>query len=300
MGLVSRMGEAPMPRSCDMKIWIDGELLDREHAHLSVFDHGVLYGDGVFEGIRSYNGKIFECANHLRRLFDSAKSIRLDMLFTARQLEEAMYATMKANNLTDCYFRIVITRGPGDLGIDPRKSGKPVTYIIADQVKVYAKELYEKGISVISSSLVRQHPNACSPRVKSLNYLNNILAKIEANDAGAHDAVMYNHVGDVAEMTAANIFVVRDEVVCTPTTACGILEGVTRNVILGLCGKLSIAASERRLQRHDLYVADEIFVTGTGAEVMPVTRVDGRTIGAGVCGPITQKLLDAFHRLVRG
>lgn len=282
-----------------LKIWIDGKLVDKENATVSVYDHGLLYGDGVFEGIRSYGGKIFENAQHLRRLFDSAKAIKLAVPYTPQQIEEQMIATMKANNLSDCYFRVVFTRGPGDLGIDPKKSKHPTIIIIADQVGVYPKEFYENGISMISSSYVRQHPNACSPRVKSLNYLNNIVGKMEANDAGVQDAVMYNHEGNVSEATAANIFVVREGVVATPTTACGILEGVTRNTIIKLAAKLGIPLQEKRLQRIDLYIADEMFVTGTGAEVVPVAKVDGNIIGSGKCGPITKRLMDAFHRHVR-
>jgi len=282
-----------------LKIWIDGKLLDKEHATVSVFDHGLLYGDGVFEGIRAYNGRIFECKAHLRRLSDSAKSIRLDMTYSTEQIEEGMLTAMKANNLIDCYFRVVITRGPGDLGIDPRKSKQPVTIIIADQVGVYPKEMYEKGISIISSSYVRQHSNACSPRIKSLNYLNNILGKIEANDAGVHDAIMYNHEGNISEMTAANVFFVRNGIIATPTTSCGILEGVTRNAIFQIAAKLGVPLIEKRLQRADMYIADEMFVTGTGAEVMPVTTADHRVIGSGTCGPVTKKLMDAFHGHVR-
>jgi branched-chain amino acid aminotransferase len=282
-----------------LKIWLDGKLVDKADAKISVYDHGLLYGDGVFEGIRVYAGRIFECDAHLERLYASAKAIRLTIPMSADELRRAMEDTVRANNFTDCYIRAVVTRGPGDLGIDPRKSTKPSVFIIADLINVYPKEMYERGMSVIVSSITRNNPVALSPRIKSLNYLNNVLAKIEANDAGVPEAVMLNHLGNVAECTADNIFVVRGGTVLTPTTADGILEGVTRKVILQLCRKHTIPCFEQALQRHDLYIADECFVTGTGAEVMPVTKIDGRTIGSGEPGPITRKLIDAFHRHVR-
>ena len=283
-----------------LKIWIDGHLVDRADAKVSVYDHGLLYGDGVFEGIRVYNGKIFECDAHLRRLYDSAKAIRLDVPIPPDQLKAAMEQTFRANNFTECYIRVVVTRGPGDLGIDPKKSGKPCLFIITDLISVYPKDMYDKGMAIITSSYIRNHPNATSPRIKSLNYLNNVLAKIEANDAGVPEALMLNHEGNVAECTADNIFIVRGGVVQTPTTNDGILEGVTRNVIMHLCRKNGIDCVEKTLQRHDVYVADEIFVTGTGAEVMPVTKVDGRSIGTGEPGPVSRKLIRIFHQHVRG
>lgn len=282
-----------------LKIWIDGQLVDRADAKISVYDHGLLYGDGVFEGIRVYSGKIFECQTHLRRLYDSAKAIRLEIPITIEQMKAAIEQTFKANNFTDCYLRVVVTRGVGDLGINPKNSKSPSVFIISDLIHVYPKEMYEKGMAVITSSYIRNHPNAQSPRIKSLNYLNNILAKIEANDAGVPEAIMLNQQGNVAECTADNIFLIRDGQVQTPTTADGILEGVTRSVIMSLCAKNAVVCIEKTLQRHDLYVADEIFVTGTGAEVMPVTKVDGRVIGTGEPGPITKRLIALFHKYVR-
>jgi branched-chain amino acid aminotransferase len=282
-----------------LKVWIDGKLYDKADAKISVYDHGLLYGDGVFEGIRVYNGRIFECQAHLDRLWASAKAIRLPIPISKEQLTAAMEETVRANGFKDCYVRTVVTRGPGDLGIDPRKSPKPSVFIISDLIAVYPREMYEKGISIITASVVRNHPNALSARIKSLNYLNNILAKIEANDAGASEAVMLNHVGNVSECTAENIFVVLGGQVQTPTATDGILEGVTRKVMLDLCRRNQIPCVEKVLQRHDLYVADECFLTGTGAEVMPVTRVDGREIGTAQVGPITRRLIDAFHRHVR-
>jgi branched-chain amino acid aminotransferase len=283
-----------------LKIWIDGKLVDKAEAKLSVYDHGLLYGDGVFEGIRVYSGKIFECDAHLDRLWNSAKAMRLAIPVSREEITRAMYETVKANNFTDCYIRLVVTRGVGDLGLDPRKCSKPTVFIIADLIAVYPKEMYEKGMAVITASVIRNHPNALSPRIKSLNYLNNILAKIEANDAGASEALMLNHEGNVSECTADNVYIVRSGVVQTPTTYDGILEGVTRKVIIELCGKLSIPLVEKTLQRHDLYIADEMFLSGTGAEVIAVTKIDGRPIGAGEAGPVTRRVMDAFHKHVRG
>ncbi|CAN5373818.1 branched-chain-amino-acid transaminase [soil metagenome] len=283
-----------------LKIWLDGQLVDQANAKISVYDHGLLYGDGVFEGIRVYHGKLFEIQTHLRRLYDSAKAIRLSIPITQEEMKAAIVQTYRANNFDDCYVRVVVTRGVGDLGINPKNSKLPSVFIIADLIAVYPREMYEKGMAVITASYIRNHPNAQSPRIKSLNYLNNILAKIEANDAGVPEAVMLNHDGNVAECTADNIFIVRDSQVQTPNVTDGILEGVTRGVIMKLCKTNKIDCVERTLQRHDLYVADEIFVTGTGAEVMPVTKVDGRVIGTGEPGTLTRKLIDLFKQYVRG
>jgi branched-chain amino acid aminotransferase len=282
-----------------LRIWLDGKLVDKSEAKVSVYDHGLLYGDGVFEGIRVYNGKIFESDAHLRRLYHSAKAIRLDIPIPRHEFLSAIEQTVKANNFTDCYIRAVVTRGAGDLGIDPNRSVKPCVFIIADQVRLYPKEMYEKGIAVITSSYTRNHPNSSPPRIKSLNYLNNVLAKIEANDAGVPEAIILNHLGNVAEATADNVFVVFNGEVQTPPTTEGGLDGVTRRVVIGLCHKAEIPCVERVLQRHDLYTCDEMFLTGTGAEVIAVTKVDGRVIGSGEAGPITRKLLELFHRHVR-
>src|SRR5688572_3752455 len=282
-----------------LQVWIDGKLYDKNDAKISVYDHGLLYGDGVFEGIRVYGGRIFECDAHLRRLFDSAKAIRLNIPATAQQLRAAIEQTVKANGFTDCYVRLVVTRGAGTLGIDPKHCTTPGIVIIADLIQVHSKEAYEKGIAVITSSIIRTHPNALSPRIKSLNYLNNILARIEANDAGVSEAIMLNEQGDVAEATVQNVFIARNGRVRTPPIIAGILEGVTREVMIGLCRRNNIPCEEAHIQRHDLYVADEMFLTGTGGEVMPVTKIDNRPIGNGEVGPITRQLKDAFHRHVR-
>ena len=282
-----------------LKVWIDGKLYDRSEAKVSVYDHGLLYGDGVFEGIRVYGGRIFECAAHVQRLYDSAKCIRLAIPYTPDQLTSAMEQTFKANGFTDCYIRLVVTRGEGTLGIDPLRCPKPCVFIIADTISVYPKEMYDKGISVVTAATIRMHPNSLSPRVKTLNYLNNILAKLEAHDAGVNDAIMLNHEGNVAEATVQNIFIVKSGRIRTPLPTDGILEGVTRRVMMEICARLGVVCEERVIQRMDLYVADEIFMTGTGAEVMPVTKVDGRTIGKGEAGPLTRRLMEAFHRQVR-
>jgi len=282
-----------------LKIWIDGKLLDKADAKISVYDHGLLYGDGVFEGIRVYNGKIFECEAHVRRLYDSAKAVRLKIPLSPGELKAAMEQTVKANGFTDCYVRVVVTRGAGSLGIDPNKCANPSVFIIADLIQMHSRELYEKGIAVITSSIIRTHPNALSPRIKSLNYLNNILARIEANDAGAADAIMLNEEGNVSEATVQNVFIVRAGQVQTPTTHDGILEGVTRGVMMQICRKLGIECIEKSLQRLDLYIADEMFLTGTGGELIPVTKIDGRQIGSGEVGPITRRLKEAFHQRTR-
>ena len=283
-----------------LKIWIDGKFYDRDNAKLSVYDHGLLYGDGVFEGIRVYSGQIFECEAHLRRLMDSARAIRLNMPRTAEQLKAAMLETVAINNFSDCYIRLVVTRGVGYLGLNPNKCPNPSVFIIADTIELYPPEMYQKGMSIITSSVVRTHANSLSPRIKSLNYLNNILAKIEAADANVPEAVMLNLEGNVAECTGDNIFIAREGQVQTPGTSDGILEGVTRKVIMELCRRLSIPCVEKSLQRHDLYIADECFLTGTAAEVVPVTRIDGRPIGTGTPGQLTRRLMEAFAKHVRG
>jgi len=215
-----------------LKVWIDGKLYDKDDAKVSVYDHGLLYGDGVFEGIRVYSGRVFRAADHLTRLWDSAKAIRLTIPYTRQEVQAAMEQTIRANNFTDCYIRLVVTRGTGYLGLNPNKCPRATMIVITDTIELYPKEMYEKGMAVITASVIRNHPNAISPRVKSLNYLNNILARIEAADAGVSEAIMLNHEGNVAECTADNIFTVKAGTVYTPTTYDGILEGVTRSVIL--------------------------------------------------------------------
>jgi branched-chain amino acid aminotransferase len=282
-----------------LKVWIDGKFFDKDDAKISVYDHGLLYGDGVFEGIRVYAGRIFKPEEHLTRLFNSAKTIRLAIPYSREELRAAMEQTIKANNFTDCYIRLVVTRGPGYLGLNPNKCPRPSAFIITDTIEMYPREVYEKGMAVITASVIRNHPNAISPRVKSLNYLNNILARIEAADAGVSEAIMLNHEGNVAECSADNIFIVKNGHIATPTTTDGILEGITRDAILHLASRLNIPCTEKTLQRHDLYIADECFLTGSAAEVCPITKIDNRTIGNGLPGPITRKLSEAFHRYTR-
>jgi branched-chain amino acid aminotransferase len=282
-----------------LKVWMDGKLVESADAKISVYDHGLLYGDGVFEGIRVYRSRIFEADTHIRRLFDSAKAIRLQIPLTAEQIRAGIEQTFKANGFTDCYVRLLVTRGVGYLGLNPGKCASPSVIIISDTIEMYPPEIYQNGMSVITASVVRNHANALSPRIKSLNYLNNILAKIEAVDAGVPEAIMLNSAGNVAECTADNIFIVKNGVVLTPGNTEGILEGVTRAVVLRLCGQLGVVAHEQVLQRQDLYTADECFLTGTGAEIVAVTKIDGRPIGNGELGPLTRRLTEAFHKLVR-
>ena len=282
------------------KVWLNGELVERDRAVITVFDHGLLYGDGVFEGIRSYNGRVFRLEKHVRRLFDSANGIRLEIPLAPQAVGDAVVGTLQANGMKDAYVRVVVTRGEGTLGLDPNRCPKPNLFIITDKIVLYPQELYENGLEIITASTMRNHPNAVNPRLKSLNYLNNILAKIEAIDAGTLEAVMLNHLGYVAECTGDNIFIVRDGRLFTPPIAAGILEGITRDEILSIARTGSIEVREENLTRQDLYVADECFLTGTAAEVVPVVRIDKRTIGSGKPGPVTKRLAEEFHRRTRG
>jgi branched-chain amino acid aminotransferase len=277
------------------KIWLDGKLVDRQDAKISVFDHGLLYGDGVFEGIRVYSGKIFEFDAHIRRLYESAKAIRMEIPITAAELSEAVTETVQANNIKSGYIRLVVTRGVGDLGLNPFLCKRATVIIIADHIKLYPEEYYEKGMKVISALTVRNHPLSLPPQVKSLNYLNNILAKIEALDAGAGEAIMYNHEGFVAEATGDNVFVVRGGVIYTPPAQAGSLEGITRAVVIRLAKADGIEVVEKNLTRFDLYVSDEMFLTGTAAEVIGVVTIDGRIVGDGHPGTITRLLRKKFY-----
>ncbi|NLX13607.1 MAG: branched-chain-amino-acid transaminase [Phycisphaerales bacterium] len=286
---------APNP---NLKVWLNGRLVPVGEAAINVFDHGVLYGDGVFEGLRSYGGRVFRLKQHLQRLEDSARAIRLVMPMPKEEMTEAIYRTMEANGIRDGYIRLVVTRGVGTLGLSPNRAGCPSVFIIASQIDLYPRELYEKGMAIVSTSIVRNHPNALSARIKSCNYLNNILAKIEAQDAGVHEAIMYNHCGYVAECTGDNIFLVRNGVVQTPPITAGILEGITRDAVIELVRQRSLPIREMDLTRHDLYVADECFLTGSAAEVIPVTSIDGRPIGNAQPGPVTLQLIADFRELV--
>jgi branched-chain amino acid aminotransferase len=278
---------------------LNGELVGKEKATVNVYDHGLLYGDGVFEGIRFYGGKVFRHHEHIERLYESARHILLEIPWPRDRMLAEVEKTVKASGLTDGYIRLVVTRGIGNLGLDPRSCPKPEMIVIVDTISLYPAKCYDEGLEIITSSIIRAHPNTISPRVKSLNYLNNILARIEANRAGCHEALMLNHLGDVAECTADNVFVVKHGLVRTPPLNAGILEGVTRNVVIELAKAAGLEVQEIALTRHDVYAADELFLTGTGAEVVPVVKVDGRTIGTGVPGPITKTLRERFMILAR-
>jgi branched-chain amino acid aminotransferase len=280
------------------RVYINGKLYDKADAKVSVYDHGLLYGDGVFEGIRIYNGKVFRHKEHIDRLYESAKAIALEIPMERDALTRAVDETVKVNNKREGYIRLVVTRGPGSLGLDPRKC-EPQIIIIVDDISLYPQELYENGLEIITSSYIRNHPNAVNPRVKSLNYLNNILAKIEAIRAGCLEAIMLNHKGEVAECTGDNIFIVKKGMLRTTPTDSGILEGVTRNVVIGLAKQASIPFAEVTMTRHDIYTADELFLTGTAAEIIGVTKVDGRMIGTGKPGPVTKQLLERFRAVTR-
>ncbi len=285
----------PFTPRADLKIWLDGELVPAGEASISVFDHGLLYGDGIFEGIRIYGGRIFRESEHLDRLFESAKAIRLTIPMTHEELSTAMREAMGANGITeDGYVRLVVTRGVGSLGISIEKTACPSVFVIADKIALYPPEVYERGLRCIISSFSRNHPNTTSPRVKSLNYLNNVLAKAEARDLGADEAIMLTVDGYVSECTGDNIFLVRDGELHTPPTSMGILEGITRNLVMELARNRGIAVHEVVLIRHDLCVADECFGTGTAAEIVPITRIDGRDVGDGAPGPITRQLTQDF------
>ena len=281
-----------------MKVWLNGELVEKEDAKLTVYDHGTLYGDGVFEGIRVYNGRIFQCKAHVDRLFASAKVIRLAIPYTKGQIIDAMGATLDANDRDGGYIRLVVTRGAGALGISPFSCPTPNVFIITDDIMLYSKEMYEHGIEVIIAKTVRISASMLNPAIKSLNYLNNIMAKIEAVDAGVPEAIMLNADGRVAECTADNIFIVTDGVVITPPPDAGMLLGITRNVVTRLAGTLGISLVEKDITPADLYGADECFLTGTAAEVIAVTRIDEHPVGTDGPGPVTCKLRDAFHEFI--
>lgn len=286
-------------KAMSYKVNINGALFDKEDAKISVYDHGLLYGDGVFEGLRSYSGRVFRLREHVERLWDSAKAIALTIPGTIEQMEEAIYHTLKVNQLTDAYIRLVVTRGAGSLGLDPNRCSDPQVIIITDKISLYPEELYQNGLSIVTVSVIRNHPASLSPRIKSLNYLNNILAKIEGLQAGCIEALMLNVKGEVAECTGDNIFLVRKGIISTPPLDAGILEGVTRDAVIELARSTGKEVREVALNKHDVYIADEVFLTGTAAEVIPVVKVDGRPIGSGKPGPITLDLIKRFHRLTR-
>ncbi|MDD5246081.1 MAG: branched-chain-amino-acid transaminase [Candidatus Omnitrophica bacterium] len=283
-----------------MKIYINGKFYEKQDAKVSVFDHGLLYGDGVFEGIRSYSRLVFKLREHIDRLFESAHSIMLDVPMTKSQMVRAVVETLKANKLNNAYIRLIVTRGEGDLGLDPRKCrGQATVIIIADNIALYPEKFYKEGLSIITVPTVRNLPEALNPQIKSLNYLNNILAKIEAVNSGCDEAIMLDSLGFVAECTGDNIFIVKKNQLYTPPQCMGTLRGITRDAILEIAKKSRVAVHEHVITRHEVYISDECFLTGTAAEIIPVVRVDGRMIGTGRPGGMTLKLMKKFRELTK-
>ncbi|MDA8229066.1 MAG: branched-chain-amino-acid transaminase [Desulfitobacterium hafniense] len=278
-------------------IYCNGEYVPESEAKVSIFDHGFLYGDGIFEGIRAYHGKVFKLKEHLVRLYESAQSINLHIGISQAEMTEVVLETLRRNNLSNAYIRLVVSRGKGDLGLDPAKCPRAAVFCIADQIKIFDPVMYEQGLEVKTVAIRRNNPDSLNPRIKSLNYLNNILAKLEANQAGVMEAIMLNQEGYVAEGTADNIFIFRNGVLKTPPLSAGVLEGITRNAVLDIARQLGINTSEELFTRHDLYTSQECFLTGTAAELIPVIKVDGRVLGEGVPGEVFKKLLKEFRAL---
>jgi len=282
-----------------MRIFIDGNYYSEQDAKVSVFDHGLLYGDGIFEGIRIYHGRIFKLKEHIDRLFCSAKAILLNMPMTHEEVVRATVATCRENNLRDGYIRLLVTRGVGNLGLNPNNCRKPSVIIIADKIQLYPKEYYDNGLQIVTVPTTRNLHSALNPAIKSLNYLNNILAKIEANNAGCEEAIMLNSEGFVAECTGDNVFIIRNGEMFTPPLSAGALYGITRGTVMDLARQAGIKATEPNLTRYDLFNADECFLTGTGAEIIPVVKIDGRVIGDGKPGRITRMLEESYHSLTK-
>ena len=282
-----------------MKIYLNGKFVSEAQAKLSVFDHGVLYGDGVFEGIRSYNGRVFKLTEHVERLYESAHTIMLKIPMPKEDMIGIVKQALRVNKLKDAYIRLVVTRGEGDLGLDPRKCSVPTVFVIADKIQLYPKQIYERGLTLITVATQRNVPEALNPQIKSLNYLNNILAKIEAINAGYEEAIMLSPGGYVTECTGENIFVVKGKRLLTPPPYIGVLRGITRQTVMDLAQGLKLSVAVTLLTRHDLFNADEVFLTGTAAEIIPVVKIDGRTIGSGTPGPATKKLLQGFRKLTQ-
>lgn len=282
-----------------MKVYIDGKFYDQKNAKVSVFDHGLLYGDGVFEGIRAYHGRVFKLKEHVERLYFSAKAILLEIPLTPAQMAQAVVESCRRNQLRDGYIRLVVTRGEGTLGLDPNRCARPSVIIIASKIQLYPQELYERGMAIVTVATTRNLHNALNPAIKSLNYLNNILAKIEAHNAGVEEAIMLNAEGYVAECTGDNIFAIKGNQLLTPPLSAGALYGITRGTVMDLARESGLQVSEPNLTRYDFYNADESFLTGTGAEIVPVVKIDGRVIGQGVPGPTTKMLVAKYHALTQ-
>lgn len=282
-----------------MKVFIDGKYYDEQNAKISVFDHGLLYGDGVFEGIRAYNGRVFKLKEHIDRLFYSAKAILLEIPMSHGDVMKAVVASCRENSIRDGYVRLVVTRGAGTLGLNPRRCKNPSVIIIADKIQLYPPELYERGLEIITVPTVRNLHSALNPAIKSLNYLNNVLAKIEANNGGCEEAVMLNSEGFVSECTGDNLFIVKEGCLLTPPLSAGALYGITRQTVLELAAETGMKVGEPNLTRYDLFNADECFLTGTGAEIVPVVKIDGRVIGTGKPGPVTRDLEARYHALTK-
>src|SRR5438309_9496304 len=289
----------PAKTAKPLTIFLDGEFVPEEEAKVSVFDHGLLYGDGIFEGIRFYNGRVFRLEEHLERLWDSARSICLEIPIGRGEMTEALLETIRQNGLREGYVRLIVTRGVGNLGLNPAQCKRPTVIIIATTIALYSKEVCEAGLTVVTCPTRRTGAAALNPAVKSLNYLNNVMARIEANLAGADEALLLNEAGNVAECTADNIFIIKRGQIFTPPIAAGALRGITRSVAFDIAAELGIKITETDITRHDVFVADECFLTGTAAEVIPVVKADGRTIGSGKPGPITARTIARFREMTR-
>lgn len=282
-----------------MKIYLDGKMVDKEKAVISVFDHGLLYGDGVFEGIRSYNGLVFRFKEHIDRLFRSADAIELKIPMTKLELIDVTIKTLKINKLKDAYIRLVITRGPGDLGLDPRKCKVPTVFIITDKIKLYPEKYYKNGLEIVTATTKKNLTQALNPKIKSLNYLNNILAKIDAIKSGTEEAIMLSYEDYVTECTGDNIFIVSKGELITPPVDVGALEGITRDAVISIAKRIDIPFYEKMLRMDEVYAADEVFLTGTAAEIIPVVKIDDRRIADGKPGRMTNRLLAEFRKLTK-
>jgi len=283
----------------EAKIYIDGKFYSEADAKISVFDHGLLYGDGIFEGIRFYNGRVFRLEEHLHRLWDSARSICLEIPMTMAEMSKALLETIRQNHLHDGYIRLLVTRGIGNLGLNPTQCKSPSVIIIAATIALYHEDFYRKGLTIVTCATRRSNPAALNPAVKSLNYLNNVMARVEANLAGADEALMLNDAGNVAECTADNVFIVKHSQIFTPPVTAGALRGITRSVVFEIGAELGVKVRETDITRHDIFIADECFLTGTAAEIVPVVKADGRSIGSGKPGPITTRIIARFRQVTR-